>query len=146
MDIDSTSFVLEIINFLVLVWLLKHFLYRPVLDIIGRRQQQIADDLAKAEQARQAAANMVTEYEARSRTMDSERARAREDLGQEIARLRSEKLAMLEAEIAAERGKTAALEKHQSSELRRSSEFEALHLGGALCQQAARKPRLASAL
>ena len=35
MNIDWTSFSLEIINFLVLVWLLKHFLYKPVMDIIG---------------------------------------------------------------------------------------------------------------
>ena len=80
MEIDSTSFVLEIINFLVLVWLLKHFLYRPVLDIIAKRQQQIADDLARAEQSSKAAADMVAEYEARNWAIDSERARAREDL------------------------------------------------------------------
>ena len=78
MNIDWTSFSLEIINFLVLVWLLKHFLYKPVMDIIGRRQALIAEDLSKAEQARQAAAQMVTDFEARSKEMDSERLRARE--------------------------------------------------------------------
>ena len=129
MEIDSTSFVLEIINFLVLVWLLKHFLYRPVLDIIAKRQQQIADDLARAEQSSKAAADMVAEYEARNWAIDSERARAREDLGQEIARLRSAKLAALEAEMAAGRSRSAALEKRQGSELQRSSEIQALSLG-----------------
>ena len=38
MQIDWTTFALEIINFLVLVWILKRFLYRPVLDTLARRR------------------------------------------------------------------------------------------------------------
>jgi F-type H+-transporting ATPase subunit b len=127
-NIDWTSFSLEIINFLVLVWLLKHFLYKPVMDIIGRRQALIAEDLAKAEQARQAAAQMVTDFEARSKEMDSERLRAREELGQEIATLRIAKLEALEAEIAAERDKGAVLRQHEKSEMLRACEEQAVTL------------------
>lgn len=38
MQIDWTTFVLEIVNFLALVWLLKRFLYTPVLDVLARRR------------------------------------------------------------------------------------------------------------
>ena len=31
MELDWTTFVLEIVNFLVLVWILQRYLYRPVL-------------------------------------------------------------------------------------------------------------------
>ena len=37
MEINWTTFVLEIVNFLILVWLLKHFFYRPVLAVVARR-------------------------------------------------------------------------------------------------------------
>ena len=38
MEVDWTTFALEIINFLILVWILKRFFYHPVLDIIARRR------------------------------------------------------------------------------------------------------------
>jgi F0F1-type ATP synthase membrane subunit b/b' len=31
-----------VVNFLILVWLLKRFLYRPILDAIDAREQRIA--------------------------------------------------------------------------------------------------------
>ena len=37
MQIDWTTLVLEIINFLVLVWILKRFLYKPVMEAIAAR-------------------------------------------------------------------------------------------------------------
>ena len=42
MGLDTTTFVLEIVNFLILLWLLNRFLYRPVQAAIARRQQQAA--------------------------------------------------------------------------------------------------------
>lgn len=41
MDFDWTTFILEIINFLILIWILKHFLYRPVLKVISERRSGI---------------------------------------------------------------------------------------------------------
>jgi F-type H+-transporting ATPase subunit b len=35
-ELNWTTFVLEILNFLVLVWLLKHFFYQPVKGVIAR--------------------------------------------------------------------------------------------------------------
>ena len=46
---ELVHFVLEIINFLVLVWILKRFLYKPVLDVIARRRAGIEKTLADAE-------------------------------------------------------------------------------------------------
>ena len=48
MQIDWTTLVLEIINFLVLVWILKRFLYRPVMEAIAARQQRVEGKLAEA--------------------------------------------------------------------------------------------------
>jgi F-type H+-transporting ATPase subunit b len=65
MNFDWTTFVLEVINFLILVWLLKRFLYRPVLDAVARRQSAVTATLADAATMRTEAQRLQTEYEGR---------------------------------------------------------------------------------
>jgi F-type H+-transporting ATPase subunit b len=48
MSIDWFTVIAQIINFLVLVWLLKRFLYHPILAAIDAREQHIAKTLADA--------------------------------------------------------------------------------------------------
>ncbi len=50
MTIDWITVSAQIINFLFLVWLLKHFLYQPVIRTIERREQHIADRLTVAQE------------------------------------------------------------------------------------------------
>jgi len=86
MGIDWFTFFVQILNFMILVWLLKRFLYKPVLNAMAKREERIA---ARLEEARA----KVREGEA-----EKERYRAmREDL-----RLRIEQ-EMLEAKKEAER-------------------------------------------
>jgi len=49
MLINWFTVVAQAINFLILVWLLKRFLYKPVLDAIDAREKGIAAQLAEAE-------------------------------------------------------------------------------------------------
>jgi len=46
MLIDWFTVFAQVINFLVLVWLLKRFLYRPILDSIDAREKRIAAEIA----------------------------------------------------------------------------------------------------
>jgi F-type H+-transporting ATPase subunit b len=55
MLIDWFTVGAQVLNFLVLVWLLKRFLYRPILHAIDAREQRIAHALADAD-AKQAEA------------------------------------------------------------------------------------------
>ena len=48
MSIDWFTFSAQIINFVLLVWLLKRFLYRPILDAIEAREQRISEELKNA--------------------------------------------------------------------------------------------------
>jgi len=41
MELNWSTFLLEIINFLILVWILKHFFYKPILDVIAHRRADI---------------------------------------------------------------------------------------------------------
>ncbi len=48
MLIDWFTVIAQAINFLVLVWLLKRFLYKPILDAIDARENLIAKTLSEA--------------------------------------------------------------------------------------------------
>lgn len=52
MSIDWVTVIAQLVNFLVLVWLLRRFLYRPILDGIDAREAEIARRLADADSAR----------------------------------------------------------------------------------------------
>ena len=56
MSIDWITVAAQIANFLVLVWLLKRFLYRPILDGIDAREAEIANRMQEAVRAKDKAA------------------------------------------------------------------------------------------
>ena len=52
MQIDWLTVAAQIVNFLVLVWLLQRFLYRPITDAMARREERIESRLSEAKDAR----------------------------------------------------------------------------------------------
>ena len=48
MSIDWFTFAAQLLNFVLLVWLLKRFLYRPILNAIAAREKIISTELANA--------------------------------------------------------------------------------------------------
>ena len=48
MKINWFTVIAQVINFLILVWLLRHFLYKPVLKAIDEREKKIASQLKDA--------------------------------------------------------------------------------------------------
>jgi F-type H+-transporting ATPase subunit b len=128
MEFDLTTFILEVINFLVLVWLLKRFFYRPVLAVIEARQAATAKMIADAEALRRAAEALKTEYTTRLADIDKERAAARSKLDEEIAAERTKRLAALETELAAERKRREALDARERSEREAALERQAAQL------------------
>ncbi|ASK18069.1 MULTISPECIES: F0F1 ATP synthase subunit delta [unclassified Halomonas] len=55
MSIDWVTVLAQIANFLVLVWLLKRFLYKPILNGIDSREAEIAEQMGEAARAQQKA-------------------------------------------------------------------------------------------
>lgn len=62
MSIDWITVAAQIANFLLLVWLLKRFLYRPILDGIDARETEIAERMAEAVHIRQKAEAAEAQY------------------------------------------------------------------------------------
>jgi F-type H+-transporting ATPase subunit b len=61
-QIDYFTIVAQIINFLVLIFLLRHFLYRPVVKSMDEREQQMISRLKDAEQKRKEAETEADSY------------------------------------------------------------------------------------
>jgi len=74
MFIDWITVAAQIINFLVLIWLLKRFLYRPILDGIDQREAGIAARIANAETARSAAERAKETHKVALATLAEEKA------------------------------------------------------------------------
>jgi F-type H+-transporting ATPase subunit b len=75
MTIDWITVSAQIVNFLILVWLLKRFLYRPVLDAMEARQQRIAARLNDAQARERAAEAAAAQYEEARQRLEAERDR-----------------------------------------------------------------------
>ena len=102
MDFDWTTFALEVLNFLVLVWLLKRFFYRPVLAAIEARRAENAKIIAGCADPARRSARLKERVRRRvwPRWTGKPR-RHRLKLDGEIAAARTKRLAALEAELAA---------------------------------------------
>jgi F-type H+-transporting ATPase subunit b len=91
MPIDGFTVAAQVLNFLILAWLLKRFLYRPILDALDAREQRIASELADADAKRAEADHARTEFQGRIDAFEQQRtalmSEAREDAAAERRRL-----------------------------------------------------------
>jgi F-type H+-transporting ATPase subunit b len=118
LQFDWTTFFLEVLNFLVLVWILQRLLYNPVLTLLDARQQKIQTESDLASQARDTAEQLRSEYESRLQDWSTEQQLQRQLLEQELAKTRNNALEKLKQTLADESAKlrnrnntlTAALE------------------------------------
>jgi F-type H+-transporting ATPase subunit b len=129
MELNWSTFVLELVNFLVLLWILKHFLYRPVLAVIAERRRRVEKTLAEAAEMRSEAERLKTQYEGRLEAWDKERARAREALEQELEKDRASGLAALKAELEQQHEKARSRERQRLEDAARGMEETALAQG-----------------
>jgi F-type H+-transporting ATPase subunit b len=70
MQIDWITVAAQIVNFLILVYLLKRFLYRPVTNTMARREQRISDRLEGARQREQEARLEAQRYRERKKGLE----------------------------------------------------------------------------
>lgn len=73
MNINWFTVVAQLINFLVLVWLLKKFLYKPVLDAIDAREQKIISRLEDATAKEDDAKKAKDEFAEKNKQFDAQK-------------------------------------------------------------------------
>jgi F-type H+-transporting ATPase subunit b len=74
MLIDWFTVGAQAINFLILVWLLKRFLYKPILDAIDAREKGIAAERADADAKKAEAQKERDEFQQKNQDFDRQRA------------------------------------------------------------------------
>jgi F-type H+-transporting ATPase subunit b len=128
-ELDWTTFILELINFLVLIWLLNRFLYKPVLKVIAQRKTAIQKTQADAEQMRSDAETLRGQYENRLADWEQEKDKARGKLRDEISAERNRQLDALRTELDQERQKAAAVEQRRLKDFTQQTEASAIAQG-----------------
>jgi len=73
MLIDWFTVGAQVVNFLILVWLLKRFLYKPILDAIDARERRIAEELADAGAKQSQARKQRDEFQKKNEEFDQQR-------------------------------------------------------------------------
>jgi F-type H+-transporting ATPase subunit b len=74
MLIDWFTVGAQALNFLILVWLMKHFLYKPILNAIDTREKLIATELADAAAKKAEAQKEHEEFQHKNEEFDQQRA------------------------------------------------------------------------
>ena len=74
MLIDWFTVAAQALNFLILVWLMKRFLYKPVLNAIDEREKRIAAELAGAGAKKAEAQKEHDEFQQKNTEFDQQRA------------------------------------------------------------------------
>jgi len=74
MLIDWFTIGAQALNFLILVWLLKRFLYKPILRAIDEREKRIAAELANADKKKAEAQKEHDEFQHKNEEFDQQRA------------------------------------------------------------------------
>jgi F-type H+-transporting ATPase subunit b len=121
MMIDWFTVVAQLFNFVVLVWLLKRFLYKPILRAIDERENRIAAETAVAGKMRAEAQTRIDEFRQKNQEFDRQRDAL---LHQAIEEVQAEKTRLLdEARQSAETLRSKLLETLRSEQRQLQQEF-----------------------
>lgn len=72
MQINWFTVIAQVLNFLILVWLLKRFLYKPILDAIDEREKRIAAQLEDAASKKAEAEKEQDDFRQKNETFDQQ--------------------------------------------------------------------------
>jgi F-type H+-transporting ATPase subunit b len=115
-QIDWFTFAAQIVNFLILLFLLKRFLYRPVLEAMNAREQRIADEIRQAEEKHEEAEQRAASYQQQSEEFNETRDDRMKEMNQEVKEQRKKLLREIEQDIQEKKqGWLESLQRNQES-------------------------------
>ncbi len=89
MGVDFITLLAQIVNLAILIWLLKKFLYKPLLDMIDARQAKILKDVQDAQKAAEAAKAEEAVYAQKVEAFEKERQVLLKEATEEAQKLKS---------------------------------------------------------
>lgn len=72
LDLDWGIILTQVLGFLIALWILKLFAWKPLLKMLDDRRQKIAGDIGDAEKIKAEAAKVLDDYKAQLRNIDAE--------------------------------------------------------------------------
>lgn len=117
MGFNWTTFILEIINFLILIWILKRLLYKPIKKIILARKEEIQKTLDEANHTKQEAEDLQKKYAASSKEWEKEKEEKLTQLQSEMQAEKKRQEALLVAALKTEKEKSQAQEEQRIANL-----------------------------
>jgi F-type H+-transporting ATPase subunit b len=129
MEFNSSTFILEIINFLVLIWILQRFFYKPILAVIAKRKAFIDQSIIDTQLLQQQAEKQRSLYESRQQLWEQEKQVALSALHQQINVERRLQMEKLKADLIEERTKLNVTLQHQQQAFQQQAQLQALQNG-----------------
>jgi F-type H+-transporting ATPase subunit b len=132
--IDWITVAAQIVNFLVLVVLLKIFLYDRIVEAMDKREQRISDRLSEAEAKRREAEQEKREFQKKKRELAEERKEVMDEAERKAEKRREELVQKARAEVdEMARGWRRSLERDKEDlvrELSRMTADQAVRIAG----------------
>lgn len=97
--IDWFTVLVQIVNFLILLALLKRFLYQRLLDAMARREEKIQAQVKEAEDKNREAEKLRDEARRQVEELDRQREEKSQQIRSEVENLRRQRMTELRAEI-----------------------------------------------
>ena len=99
MSIDLFTFIVQIINFLLLLFLLNKFLYKPIINTINERKKYIKTSIEDAENKLKEAEEANNKYQSEIEKIDKYKKNQKEKIDSEILEYKKQKTEEVELEI-----------------------------------------------
>ena len=99
MSIDLFTFIVQIINFLLLLFLLSKFLYKPIINTINERKKYIKTSIEDAEKELKEAEEANNKYQSEIEKIDKYKKNQKEKIDSEILEYKKQKTEEVELEI-----------------------------------------------
>lgn len=88
MQIDWFTYGAQIVNFLILIYLLRRFLYGPILNAMATRTENLHEQFAEAERKAAEAEALATDFRQRQATLEAEKSTILSDAMADVDRRR----------------------------------------------------------
>ena len=105
MGFDFVTFCAQIINLFLLIWILKRFLYRPILETIDKRRQHITHTIEEADNKLASAAQMESNLTQQKTDFEQQRQKRFDELERDMLQQKAQMMKELELNYLAKRDK-----------------------------------------
>jgi F-type H+-transporting ATPase subunit b len=128
-----------VVNFALLVWLLRRMAKKPLQNFLTQRREDIESGILEATDEKRRAEAVFNEYTERLKTLDRELAKLRQDVAQAAERDRARIVAEADETVARFRADTEALVARQASELQAQIRREVVEAATSAAERAVRE-------